>query len=402
MTGGHGFGLHNVRAVLPDRVLEGATVVVDADGRIASVTAGRVIPAGAIDGGGAFCLPGLIDTHSDGLEKELRPRPNVTLPADFALRSFEGRLRSSGVTTVFHGVGFDETPSQERTVAQAHAFCDVIAERRRAGDTPVEHRILHRVEARSLEGLPAMASRLADSEEPIAGSVPAPPLVSFEDHTPGQGQFRDVEKFRRSVVTARLPAGVDLDAYITDHIADGEARAPVRRQNIAAVTALARSGRVRLLGHDLEDAVEVAEANEAWGAAVAEFPLTLDAASEAHRRAMPVVMGAPNVLRGGSHSGNVAAAELVARGLCDVLASDYQPSTLLAAVFKLAAEGVTSLPAAVRLVTAGPADLTGLSDRGRLVAGARADLVLVTVDGRWPRVRAAWRATEAAMAGAAV
>ncbi|MDQ3306349.1 MAG: alpha-D-ribose 1-methylphosphonate 5-triphosphate diphosphatase, partial [Actinomycetota bacterium] len=122
----------------------------------------------------------------------------------------------------------------------------------------------------------------------------------------------------------------------------------------------------------------------------------------ARRRAMPVVMGAPNILRGGSHSGNVAAAKLVEQGLCDVLASDYLPSTLLAAVFTLVDLGLSPLPAAVALVTSGPADLAGLADRGRLVIGKRADLLLVALDGRWPRVTGAWRAAGPAFAGAAV
>jgi alpha-D-ribose 1-methylphosphonate 5-triphosphate diphosphatase len=135
---------------------------------------------------------------------------------------------------------------------------------------------------------------------------------------------------------------------------------------------------------------------------VAEFPLSVEAAAEARRRGMPVVMGAPNVLRGGSHSGNVAAAELVAQGLCDVLASDYLPSTLLAAVFTLVADGISTLPAAMRLVTSGPADLAGLDDRGRLEPGCRADLALVALDGRWPRVTGAWRAAGTAFVGAAV
>ncbi|CAN5716357.1 hypothetical protein BH24ACT3_BH24ACT3_06880 [soil metagenome] len=377
--------LRNVRAVLADRILDDATVLVGPDGRIEAVTSGGATPSGAIDGGGSFCLPGLIDTHSDGLEKELRPRANVVLPVDFALRSFEGRLRSSGVTTVFHGVGFEDKPAYDRTIDQAHDFCTVIAERRRPGTAPTEHRVLHRVEARSPGGLAAALARLPESEEPLAGSVAAAPLVSFEDHTPGQGQFRNIEKFRHSVAEERRPPGVDVDTFVQRAIDDAETRSALREEHIAGIGALARSGRIRLLGHDLEDAVQVAEANEVWRASVAEFPLSLGAAAEARDRAMPVVMGAPNVLRGGSHSGNIAAADMVGRGLCDVLASDYQPSTLLAAVFVLAAEGVTSLPAAVGLVTSGPATMAGLTDRGRLAPGCRADLVLVDLDGRWPR-----------------
>ncbi|CAN5251563.1 alpha-D-ribose 1-methylphosphonate 5-triphosphate diphosphatase [soil metagenome] len=395
------FALRHVRAVLADRILEDATVVVDGDGRIESIAERGSAPPAAVDGGGAYCFAGLIDTHSDGLEKELRPRPNVELPVDFALRSFEGRLRSSGVTTVFHGVGFQSKVNTDRSIAQAHRCCDAIVERRRLPGSPVEHRVLHRVEARSTDGLDAMTARLAD-DEVGAAVASSRPLVSFEDHTPGQGQFRDVEQFRRYLDAERLEGGIDADTYVARRMAEGEALAPLRAEKLTELTVLARSGRIRLLGHDLEDAAQVAEADEAWGASVAEFPLSIEAATEARRRGMPVVMGAPNVLRGSSHSGNVAAAELVALGLCDVLASDYLPSTLLAAVFTLVANGISTLPAAVGLVTSGPADLAGLDDRGRLEPGARADLTLVALDGRWPRVTGTWRATGTTFAGAAV
>lgn len=396
------FALRHVRAVLPDRIVEDATVVVDGDGRIESIAERGTAPPDAVDGRGAFCMAGLIDTHSDGLEKELRPRPNVELPVDFALRSFEGRLRSSGVTTVFHGVGFQSKAVADRTIEGAHRCCDAIVERRRLPGAPVEHRVLHRVEARSNDGLDAMTGRLADDDLGYAGQMGGGPLVSFEDHTPGQGQYRDVGHFRRALGADALKKGIDADTYVAQRIAEGAALAPRRAEKLAELAALAHTGRIRLLGHDLEDAAQVAEANEAWGASVAEFPLSVEAAAEARRRGMPVVMGAPNVLRGGSHSGNVAAAELVAQGLCDVLASDYLPSTLLAAVFTLVADGISTLPAAVRLVTSGPADLAGLDDRGRLEPGCRADLALVALDGRWPRVTGAWRAAGTAFVGAAV
>ncbi len=391
-------GVTGVRAVLPDMVLDDATIVVE-DGRIAEVGERAPAPPGAIDGRGLFCLPGLVDTHSDGLEKEIWPRPNTDFPVEFALRSFEGRLRTAGVATVFHGVGFDHKPSYDRTVDQALAVCDVVLERRESGGAPVEHRVLYRMEARSEHGWEAMLARLPDSERPIPSSMTPAPLVSFEDHTPGQGQFRDLAKYRRSLALAgdRVPDGMTLDEFVESRLAEAEARLALRETNLAALVALVQAGRIRLLAHDLEDAAQVAAATS-WGAVVAEFPLSRDAAAAARERAMPVVLGAPNVLRGGSHSGNVAAEELVRDGLCTALASDYQPMTLLAAVFRLVDRGAASIAAAVRLVTAGPAEVAGLADRGRLEPGLRADLVLVELDGRWPRVRAVARADAAAIA----
>jgi alpha-D-ribose 1-methylphosphonate 5-triphosphate diphosphatase len=148
---------------------------------------------------------------------------------------------------------------------------------------------------------------------------------------------------------------------------------------------------VRLVGHDPASAAEIA-ALAGRGGAVAEFPTTVEAAAAARERGMPVVMGAPNALRGGSHSGNASARELVARGLVTALASDYLPSGLLAAAFLLAADGVTTLPAAVGLVTAGAADAVGLPDRGALSPGSRADLVLAEAGQPWPVVRTVLRA----------
>lgn len=378
------FTITNVRAVLPERVLDDATVVVE-DGRIAAVDDGRS-PAtpDRRDGAGAFLFPGLVDTHSDGVEREIWPRPVARFPVDFALRVFEGRLQAAGVTTVFHGVGFQEKVAYQRTVAQAVELCAVIAERRQAEDVPCDHRVLHRLEARDDHGWQECVEQLCEA---ACGPLP---LLSFEDHSPGQGQYRDLEQFRRAVGSGDV-TGDDLDRLVDDRLADADRRRSVRLAHIEVVTRLAADGRARLLAHDLEDAEQVEEA-AGWGAAIAEFPLSEGAAAEARRQAMPVVLGAPNVLRGGSHSGNVSAEELVAKRLCTSLASDYQPATLLAAVFALVDRRTCSLAAAASLVTSGAATVAGLDDRGTIAIGQRADLALVRRDGPWPRVCTTWRA----------
>lgn len=379
--------LRHVRAVLADRVLDDATVVVE-DGLIASVTERGPAPPGALDGRGAFCLPGIVDTHSDGLEKEVQPRPGVPFPCDFALGSFEGRVRAAGVTTVFHGVSFEQNEKETRTVELANSLCDVIAARRRGAEPLVDHRVLHRLDARDPAGLDALAGQLA-------AAAPAPaPLVSFEDHTPGQGQYADTTFFHRYLVDAQKLTAAEADARIEELRSTRDARLGQREAAIGWLAERARAGAIRLLAHDPASGAEVAEAI-GWGSAVAEFPTRVEAAAAAHEAGLATVMGAPNVLRGGSHSGNVAAEELVARGLCTALASDYLPSTLVAAAFRLAERGIATLPAAVGLVTAGPATVAGLADRGRLDPGLRSDLVLATVDGSWPTVRAVFRAPDA-------
>ncbi|MDY7104601.1 MAG: alpha-D-ribose 1-methylphosphonate 5-triphosphate diphosphatase [Actinomycetota bacterium] len=385
---GADYVLTNVRAVLSDRVLDGATVAVEG-GVITGLAEGHH-PAGAIDGGGALCLPGLIDSHSDGLEKEVQPRHATRFPIDFALRSFEGKLAAWAITTIFHGVSFDERPDFGRTIAGAHAVCDELLVRR-GPDVPVCHRALFRCEARAEVGFAELERRLPEFEPPAAGATR--PLVSFEDHTPGQGQFRDVDAYRRSVDPAKLPPEfADVDAYVAHVLAEAERTREVRDRHRDRIEAIAATGRITLLAHDCEDPDDVAVAHER-GATVAEFPLTVATAAEARRRGMAVVMGAPNALRGESHSGNVSARELVSQGLCTVLASDYQPSTMLCAAFEMVRLGLVSLPAAVALVTDGPATMCGLTDRGRLEPGRRADLCLVVPDGPWPRAAATWRST---------
>jgi alpha-D-ribose 1-methylphosphonate 5-triphosphate diphosphatase len=381
-----GFAVRNVRAVLPDRVVEDATVVAE-NGVVVSVAERGPAPPHAVDGRGAFCVPGLVDTHSDGLEKEVQPRPGVPFPYDFALGSFEGRVRAAGVTTVFHGVAFEENQRETRTVELARTACRAI-EDRSTQDPLIDHRILHRLDARDPAGLAALRQRLAGRP---TGSRP-PPLVSFEDHTPGQGQYADPSVFRAHIEHTRGLGREEADEAVAQLTDERNRRLDQRDQAIAWLADQAGQGRVRLLAHDPASPAEIEDARR-WGAAVAEFPTTVAAATAARESGLATVLGAPNVLRGGSHSGNVGAEELVDKRLCTALASDYMPSTLLAAAFLLARRDTTPLPAAIGLVTSGPATVAGLEDRGRLVPGGRADVVLVTVDGHWPTVRAVLQAT---------
>lgn len=379
----------NVRAVLPGGILDDATVVCEG-GRIIEVRSRARRLDQAVDGQGCFLLPGLVDTHSDGLEKERAPRPTAVLDERFALRSFEGRLWSAGVTTAFHGLGFDENPGYGRTITIANQLWDVIQQRRTMASSPVDHRLLYRLEARSPVGLDALLTKLEEEGVLVDGSPAVPPLVSFEDHTPGQGQFRDVDRFVAQLRPDRIPEGTTAEEHALELRDRAERTAGLARRNRDRVAELARGGVARVLAHDLEDEEHVRQA-AAWGAAIVEFPLTVGAARTARELGLPVVAGAPNAVRGVSHSGNVSARELVAAGVCTVLASDYLPSTLLAAVFLLAEGGACDLPTAVALVTDGPAQATGLVDRGRLEAGLRADLVLVQDDAGWPQVRAVAR-----------
>jgi alpha-D-ribose 1-methylphosphonate 5-triphosphate diphosphatase len=369
----------NATAVLPDRVLHDATVVAE-DGVIVDVSERVPRPPDALDARGALLLPGLVDIHSDGLERELHPRPGAEVSPEFAVTSYEGKVRAAGVSTMFHGIGYQTNERKERSLEQARTLEDTLLRRSTADDCLVDHRLLRRLDARDPEALAALRAAVqADT------AVDALPLVSFEDHTPGQGQFADATYYRAWMQTSGL-SEQEAEARFDRLVEERESLRWHREVSLDWLTEQALGGRIRLLAHDPTTREEIATAAQR-GVAVAEFPTTREAAEAARAQGLPIVVGAPNVLRGGSHSGNVSATELVHAGLVDALASDYMPSTLLAAVLTLADRSVVSLPEAVALVSTGAARVAGLSDRGALAVGQRSDLAVVT---RWaglPTVR---------------
>lgn len=371
--------LGHVQAVLPDRVIDDARIVVR-DGLIAAVEPHPAGFAADVDGQGLLCVPGIVDTHSDGLELERLPRPNAEVPVEFALVSFEGKLRAAGVTTVFHGVGFEERSKGRglpRTVRQAVDVCESID----AFDGELaDHRILYRLDVRSPEGLAALQKRI--------DTIPTGALVSHEDHTPGQGQFTDLDQYKQHLTGPIGMSDTDAQELIQELIETRDGRQNIRDQAFSWFTS--RPGLIRLLGHDPSSAGEIAELVER-GAAAAEFPTTVEAAQAANDHGLPVIVGAPNIMRGRSHNGNASGRELIGKGLVTAVASDYLPSGLLASALLLARTEILTLPAAIALITSGPAEVAGLTDRGQLSAQSRADLVLVEPRGQWPVVKSVLR-----------
>ncbi len=349
------FELAHVRALTPEGLVDDARIVVR-DGLIAEVGRGRARGATCLDGSGLLVIPGIVDPHSDALEKERAPRPNAHVPWDFALSSLEGKLVAAGVTTIFHGAAFQHQTFRggERSVETALEVCGVI-------DTfasyRVDHRVLHRLDILSQEGAATLRGRLAHL--PDAGPAP---LVSHEDHTPGQGQYADPRYMANYMVTADGHTEDEAWSNIARLMRESQEKEDVRAANLAWLGELASAGRITLAGHD-PDTAETIDGLAARGGAVAEFPTTLQAARRAREKGLVIVAGAPNLLRGSSHSGNVSAQELLAAGLLDALASDYLPSALLSAAWQAARDGLVDLVAAIGLVTSGPAAATGLTDR---------------------------------------
>lgn len=331
---------------------------------------------GVIEAGEHRLIPGLIELHTDNHEKYFEPRPGVHWPAKYALLSHDAQMASAGITTVFDaiavGYGFGElSASRERIAAES---IQTLLEVRDEAIFRVDHRIHLRCEV-SCRGTD-------ESFEPWAG-VPGIDLVSLMDHAPGQRQFASIEKYREY---NQKKYGYPDDVFaqmMLDHAASSAQFSEPNRQRIAA---LCHRHGIALASHD-DASIAHVEESVALGCTLAEFPTTLEAGQASHTRGLKVMMGAPNVIRGGSHSGNVAAKDFATAGWLDVLSSDYYPSALLQAAVKLTEPEIgVPLEQALAMVTSGPAQAAGLSDRGVLAEGKRADFVVFADDHQAVRV----------------
>lgn len=373
------YSIGHARAVLPDRIIDDAAIIVR-DHRIAEIRngAGRDLNYD-VDAAGLVVAPGLIDTHTDALEKERVPRANAEMPVDFALNSLEGRLRGAGITTVYHGTGFRHQAVRgvQRSVSRALEEAAAIDD---SASRLVDHRVLHRLEILSSSGAETLKERFHTRRD-----TSWPALVSFEDHTPGQGQYADADRMRSYLIDTDGKSPEEADATIERLINESRTGGAIREANEKWLADLAAEGKVRLLAHDA-DTADVLDRFIGHGGQVAEFPTTLEAALHAREKGLTIVGGGPNALRGRSHNGNISAAELASRGLLDSLSSDYLPSALLGGVRRLIDQGHIDLVKGISLVTAGPAQVAGIDDRGRLEEGLLADVTFIDFRGTWPRV----------------
>ncbi|TNC71334.1 alpha-D-ribose 1-methylphosphonate 5-triphosphate diphosphatase [Rubellimicrobium roseum] len=372
-----GLVLANARLVLPDRVMRGSVAV--ERGRIVAVEEGDRVPGGAVDCRGDLVGPGFVELHTDNLEWHIEPRPRVDWPHAAAILAHDAELAGAGITTVFDalrvGVVLSGGPAAETRYARGVAT-EILA-LRREGALRIDHRLHLRAE---------VCSETLLEELSEFGPNDGVGLLSLMDHTPGQRQFRDVDKLRAYVIGKQGLSEEEFQAHIQ---ASRALRDRVgARHEAGAVQAARRLGAV-LASHDDTDEAQVA-ASAALGARLAEFPTTREAASACRDHGIAVMMGAPNLIRGGSHSGNVAAAELAEAGLLDVVSSDYVPSALLASAFALARLWHGDLARAWACVSAAPARAAGLQDRGRIEVGARADLLRVGEVAGHPVPRGVW------------
>ncbi|WP_299352690.1 alpha-D-ribose 1-methylphosphonate 5-triphosphate diphosphatase [uncultured Shimia sp.] len=367
--------LTNARIVLPTEVIHGTLRI--REGWISDVSTGATAVSGAEDMEGDLVIPGLIELHTDNLERHIQPRPHVDWPHAAAILAHDGEMASVGITTVFDAMRVGSVPSGHNRYAQyARKLATELWEIRAANGLRISHFLHLRAEVCSETLVEELSEFSADDRVGI---------VSLMDHTPGQRQFRDLDKLKAYVQGKQ---GMNEREY-EEHIA---LLYTLRETNgdtheAEAVAAAKRFGAV-LASHDDTTAEHVAK-SAAHGIQLAEFPTTVEAADACQAQGIAVMMGAPNLIRGGSHSGNVAAHELAGRGVLDILSSDYVPSALMTGAFLLA-DLWDDLPRAIATVTNAPARATGLTDRGRLEVGLRADLVRVGNTLGNPVVRGVW------------
>jgi alpha-D-ribose 1-methylphosphonate 5-triphosphate diphosphatase len=371
----------NARLVLADEVVRGS--VHCQSGLITAVDLGNSMVAGAVDLQGDYLMPGMVEVHTDNFERHLMPRPKVRWDDAPALLAHDAEIAAAGITTVLDALGVGESDPDSVRGSEWNTVLDCVADFSQRGVLRAEHLLHVRCE------LPA--PNTLDLFAPFIGN-PMVRMVSLMDHTPGQRQWENIE---HAWIYFTGKKGWS-QAKFEERVAQSkEHQALYAQPHRAYFTAYCKQHGIALASHDDTTVAHVEEAF-AEGATVSEFPTTVAAAQAARARNMATIMGGPNVVRGGSHSGNVSAIELARMGLVDILSSDYVPGSLLSATVRLTEVAGLRLPQAVALVSHNPARSIGLHDRGAIAPGLRADLVQVRMtalpDARQqPIVRAVWR-----------
>lgn len=368
----------NAHLILKDEVVQGSLCI--RDGLIADIASGSDVPHGAIDLEGAYLAPGLVELHTDNLERHLAPRPKVDWPYRAAILAHDRELAGTGITTVFDAirVGSIVSGNSKGYGKYARQMADEILAVRANGSLRISHHIHLRAEICS--------ETLA---EELAEFVPADRIgiVSMMDHTPGQRQFSDLSKFETYIRGKYNFGDQEFRDYI-DFLYGLQDRLGAAHE--AATVAHAKRLGATLASHDDTTAAQVATSH-AHGVTMAEFPTTVAAADACHAQGIATIMGAPNLIRGGSHSGNVAAAELAQIDRLDILSSDYVPAGLLMAAVQLG-DLWGDVPRGMATVTERPAAAVGLTDRGTIAIGQRADLIRFALLDGTPVLQETWSA----------
>lgn len=367
--------LKNASIVLPDEVIRGTVKIVD--GIIADVASGSTVSGKDMEGD--YLTPGLVELHTDHLEGHYAPRPKVRWNPIAAVQAHDAQIAASGITTVFDAlrIGFDE--EAQTGIDDMRKLSSAIAEGREAGRLRADHFLHLRCEVSAPDCRSAFER---------FGEHPLVRLVSLMDHAPGQRQFTDLETYKLYYMSKLRVSEEEFIRYCEKRMGQSQQHSVSNRTAIASAC---NARGIVLASHDDATVDHVMEA-KTQGIRVAEFPTTHMAAQASKEAGMSVLMGAPNVVRGGSHSGNVSARELAKAGHLDIISSDYIPASMMQAAFFMAdVMDEITLPQAIKLVSANPAKAAGLDDRGEIAIGKRGDLVRVQIAEHVPIIRTVWR-----------
>jgi alpha-D-ribose 1-methylphosphonate 5-triphosphate diphosphatase len=374
--------LTNGRIVTADAEFEGTVVV--RDGRIAEVQRSRSQAAGAVDLEGDTLIPGLVELHTDNMEKHFAPRPGVKWPSLSAVMVHDTQVAAAGITTVFDSLSLGDVRGDTDRVQNRTRMVEAICQASDRRITRAEHRLHLRCEVTPDDAVEAVDKWI---DLPLVG------LLSVNDHTPGQRQFLDADKLKQYYMGKFLMTEQQFVEFHARSVDLHQRNAARHRQ---AIVSRAQARALPLASHDDATRAHVQEAVDN-GMTIAEFPTTWEATEASREAGLAVLVGAPNLVLGGSHSGNIAAIDVIRAGQADILSSDYVPASLIEGVFKLPRESNIALPDAVRLASLNPARAVGLNDRGEIARDKRADLVRVRLAGDAPLVRSVWREGERVM-----
>lgn len=367
----------NAQIILGDEVIHGTVYIKNGD--IVGIDHGNVSTPSAIDMNGQYLMPGLVELHTDNLDKHMTPRPSVTWPALPAMISHDNQIASAGITTVFDSISIGDITPRSARLANLKPMIETLDYSQKHNLTRIEHKLHLRCEV-------AHPTTYSVFEEHVDNEHVG--LISLMDHSPGQRQFQEVEHYR---VYYQVKYGLtynEMLEYEAQQLKNAQLFSHEHRANIANYC---RHNNIVMASHD--DATE-AHAMESFelGMKIAEFPTTEEAARCSTQNNMHVLMGAPNVVRGGSHSGNVAASTLAKNDLLHILSSDYYPTSLLHAAFLLTEGDIGyDLAKAVRCVSKNPAESVNLYDRGEIAIGKKADLLQVAMHGDQPLIQTVWK-----------
>ena len=365
--------LTRARVILADQVVEDGCVLIE-DGVIRAICPESTGDAQELRLDGQWLMPGMIDLHCDAIEKEAEPRAKVMFPLDMACLNIDRRNAAAGITTPYHAMSFAHA---EWGVRNNDTAAELVRSVKRFKEHAlVDNRIHVRYEITDITAMPYVMALLAEG---------ATDMLSIMDHTPGQGQFRHLESY-----VAYMMGNHGSTRATAEQVAEEKRQArQTADQRVLQVMSKARDLGVPTASHDDDDHARVVAMKE-LGARMSEFPINLETARAAHAAGLATILGAPNVMRGGSQSGNMRAIDAIHAGVADCLCADYAPATMLAAVVAMHEREGIALHDAARLVTLGPARAAGLDDRGEIAVGKRADLASIGHPGGHAAVTATW------------